>query len=87
MQMNNLNTHSFHLHYSPSITYSLDYKGEYWREKEWQFHGIQLNYLVKRFNTNKSQSNFYLKNGLGLPLAILEIMKQKPSQIFFRYFT
>ncbi len=69
MQMNNLNTHSFHLHYSPSITYSLGYKGEYWREKEWQFHGIQLNYLVKRFNTSKSQSNFYLKNGVGFAFS------------------
>ena len=71
MQMNNFNNHSFHLHFSPSIKYSLGYKAEYWREKEWQFHGMQLNYLIKRYNTYKSQTNIYLKNGLGLAIRDL----------------
>ena len=68
MQMNDFNKHSIHLHFSPTIRYSLGYKGEYWRQKEWQFHGVQLNYLIERLNNPKSQANFYLKNGLGIAL-------------------
>ena len=70
MQMNDFKRHSIHLHYSPSIKYSIGYKGEYWLEKEWQFHGAQLNYLIKRVNTSKSQTNLYLKNGLYVLLLI-----------------
>ena len=66
MQMNDFNRHSVHAHYSPSASYSVGYRGEYWRQKEWQFHGIQFNYLIKRLNTSKSQANFYLKNAAGL---------------------
>ena len=60
MQMNDFNRHSIHVHLSPSKYYSLGYRGEFWRKKEWQFHGTQLNFLIKRFNTRKSQANFYL---------------------------
>ncbi len=66
MIMNDFNRHSVHAHYSPSASYSVGYRGEYWRQKEWQFHGIQFNYLIKRLNTSKSQANFYLKNAAGL---------------------
>ena len=66
MQANDFSKHSFHVHYSPSIDYSIGYRAEYWREKEWQFHGLQLNYLIKRINKPRSQTNFYLKNGIGL---------------------
>ncbi len=83
MQMNNFNTHSFHSHYSPSIKYSLGYKGEYWREKEWQFHGMQLNYLIKRLNTSESQTNIYLKNGIGLALSDLGDFEAKIEPNFF----
>ena len=69
MQMNDFNRHSIHLHLSPSVKYSLGYRGEYWRKKEWQFHGTQLNYLIKRFNTPKSQANFYLKSGAGFAMS------------------
>ena len=37
MQKNDFNRHSFHSHFSPSINYSLGYRGEYWRKKEWTF--------------------------------------------------
>ena len=30
-----------------------------------QFHGAQLNYLVKRWNAEASQANFYMKSGAG----------------------
>jgi len=66
MQMNDANSNAFHLHYSPTIKYSIGYKHEYWRDAKWRFNGAQLNYLVKRFNKPKSQANIYLKNGLGV---------------------
>lgn len=66
MQMNDTNLHSIHIHYSPTIHYSLGYKGEYWRDEKWQFHGLQLNNLVKRWNKPASQANFYLKSGAGI---------------------
>ena len=69
MQMNDFNRHSLHVHLSPSVKYSIGYRGEYWRKKEWQFHGTQLNYLIKRFNTPKSQANLYLKSGAGLAVS------------------
>ena len=33
MQANDYSKHNFHLHYSPSIDYSIGYRAEYWREK------------------------------------------------------
>ncbi len=66
MQMNDMDKHSVHVHYSPTARYSIGYKGEYWREEEWQFHGGQLNYLVKRWNAPTSQANIYLKSGAGV---------------------
>ena len=69
MQMNDFNRHSLHLHFSPKKNYSIGYRGEYWKKKEWQFHGLQFNYLVNRRNTSKSQSNFYLKNGAGMGIS------------------
>ena len=66
MQRNNFMRHSLHVHYSPSINYSLGYRSEYWRSKQWQFHGLQINYLMNRINTPLSQANFYLKNAVGI---------------------
>ena len=97
MQMNNLNKHSAHFHYSPSIKYSVGYRVEYWRKKEWQFHGVQANYLIERINTPKSQSNFYLKNGVGLAISNFRNYENKIEPSLFsgismnwenrRYFT
>ena len=97
MQMNDFNKHGILLHFSPKINYSIGYKGEYWKKKEWQFHGSQFNYLVKRINTSKSQSNFYLKNGAGLAISSFNKNKNKIEPNLFsgisldwenrRYFT
>ena len=65
MQMNDADAHSLHVHYSPTAKYSIGYKAEYWRKEDWQFHGAQLNYLVKRWNKPDSQANIYLKSGGG----------------------
>lgn len=69
MQKNDFNRHSFHSHFSPSINYSIGYRVEYWRKKEWIFHGLQLNYLLKRVNKPNSQANLYFKNALGFALS------------------
>ena len=37
MQMNDFNKHSMHVHFSPSINFSIGYKGEYWRKKNGSF--------------------------------------------------
>lgn len=66
MQMNDRDAHSVHMHYSPTARYSVGYKGEYWRDEDWQFHGVQVNYLGKRWNAPASQANFYIKSGAGV---------------------
>ena len=77
MQMNDFNRHSLHVHLSPSVNYSVGYRGEYWRKKEWQFHGTQINYLIKRFNTSKSQANFYIKSGVGVAVSDYKNLNNK----------
>lgn len=57
---------SIHLHYSPTASYSIGYKGEYWDDSDWQFHGAQLNILAKRWNQPGSQANFYIKSAAGV---------------------
>lgn len=66
MQMNDAVSNSLHVHYSPTATYSIGYKGEYFRDGEWQFHGLQLNNLLKRWNQPDAQANLYLKSGAGV---------------------
>ncbi len=68
MQMNDADAHSLHVHYSPTAKYSVGYKGEYWRKDDWQFHGLQLNYLAKRWNQKASQANIYVKTAAGLSI-------------------
>ncbi len=87
MQMNDFNRHSVHVHLSPSAKYSLGYRAEYWRKKEWQFHGTQLNYLVKRFNTSKSQANFYLKSGAGIAISNYKELDNKLEPNLFTGFS
>ena len=65
MAMNNGDRISSHIHYSPKYFYSLGYKFEYWKDKDYVNHFLQGNYLVERFNNTDSQANIYLKTGLG----------------------
>lgn len=83
MQKNDYKQHSFNLHYSPSVNYSIGYIGQYWRKDHWQFHGAQLNYLLKRINKPKSQTNLYFKNGLGLSYSDnMELENKTEPSIF-----
>ena len=65
MAMNNGDRVSSHIHYSPKYFYSLGYKFEYWKDKDYVNHFLQSNYLVERFNNTDSQANIYLKTGIG----------------------
>ena len=97
MQMNDLNVHSVHVHYTPSTKYSFGYRGEYWRKKDWQFHGGQFNYLINRLNNPRSQANLYFKTGLGVALSDFRDLENKIEPAIFsgisfdwedrRYFT
>ena len=66
MQMNDKGSNALQLHYSPTARYSIGYRGEYFRDSTWQFHGAQVNYLVNRWNNVGSQANLYLKSSIGL---------------------
>jgi len=66
MQMNDAFSNSLHIHYSPTAKYSVGYKGEYFRVREWQFHGVQINNLIHRWNKPDSQANLYLKSAAGI---------------------
>ncbi len=66
MTVNNGDLNSAHIHYSPNANYSVGYKFEYWRDREFTFNGVQVNNLLKRWNMPASQANLYLKSGLGI---------------------
>ena len=62
---NNADRHSAFLHYSPTAKYSIGYHAEYWRDQDYQIHAFHVNNLVKRWNGEASQGNFYLMSGIG----------------------
>ena len=66
MQNNDLYSNSLQLQYSPTANYSVGYTGQYWRGKEWQFQGVQVNNLLHRWNNSDSQGNLYLGSAAGL---------------------
>ena len=57
---------SLHMHYTPSIQYSIGYRYEDWKDKEYASHYAQRNQLLKRWNRSHSQANLYLKTALGV---------------------
>ena len=66
IQKNNVNRNSLLVHVSPTAKYSIGYRGEYWRDAGFQFHGAQFNRLLKRWNRKAAQANVYLKAGAGV---------------------
>lgn len=83
MQMNNAESNNVHIHYSPTARYSIGYKGEYWRDGSWQFHGAQVNILGKRWNKPASQANFYIKTGAGLAYSDAKGFRDKVEPAAF----
>ena len=66
MTFNDHNKYSSLVHYTPSRNYSIGYKVEYWKAKEYWINGLNINYLVKKFNKKHSQRNIYFKSGFGM---------------------
>jgi len=66
MTMNDGDSNSINLQYSPTAKYSVGYTGEYQRADNTKLHVAQINYLVKRWNNPDSQGNFYLESGVGI---------------------
>lgn len=58
--------HSAHIHYSSTVSTSIGYKFEDWRDQEFTVNAIQMNNLLKRWNKKNSQANLYLKSGIGI---------------------
>jgi hypothetical protein len=83
MQMNDSSVNSLQLQYTPTAKYSLGYTGEYWRDEEWQFHGIQLNNLLKRWNNKDSQANLYLFSAAGVAYSDLGSFEGKTEAAGF----
>ena len=65
LQDNDVRT-SLHLHYTPKIRYSIGYRYEDWKDKEYVSHYAQRNQLLKRWNRSHSQANLYLKTAIGV---------------------
>ena len=83
MSMNDGFKNSTHIHYSPSAKYSIGYKGEYWREDEFQIHAIQFNNLLKRWNKKHSQANLYLRSGLGFLYSDYQALNSEIEPVIF----
>ena len=65
MQMNDVDRHSLHIHFSPTARYSIGYRGEYWDVDDYWLHSLAVNNLLRRWNNAESQANLYLKSGVG----------------------
>lgn len=48
MGMNDIDSNSVHVHYSPTATYSIGWRHEYLRESSAHADMAQINYLLKR---------------------------------------
>lgn len=83
LQTNDMNSHSLHLHYSPAASTSVGYRAEYWRKEDWQFHGVQVNHLLRRWNMPEAQANLYLKTAGGIAYSDHEALDGKTSPAGF----
>lgn len=62
---NDENTNSALIHYSPTAKYSIGLRHEYFREAGTHVDTVQLNNLLKRWNSGGQQANLYLQSGVG----------------------
>ena len=66
MTMNDGDSNSLHLHYSPTAKHSIGWRHEYLRDVKAHADTLQINNLLKRWNAPASQANLYLKSGVGV---------------------
>lgn len=75
MQHNNTNASSLHVHYSPTFQDSIGFYAESNWTYDWTFQGVQYNRLLKRWNTENSQANVYVKPPLVSPTPSRAVIK------------
>lgn len=63
--MNDADSDSAYVHYSPEADYSIGVKGEYFRDRKYVVNTAQLNVLAKRWNMPEWQANIYVKGAVG----------------------
>lgn len=66
MTMNDPDTNSAMLLYSPTAWLALGPFVEHYRDTDGELSGLQVNWLAKRWNLPDSQGNFYVLSGLGV---------------------
>lgn len=66
MLANDKEANSSHIHYSPTVDYSIGWRHEYLRGSKAHIDSLQINNLLKRWNKPKEQANLYLKSGVGV---------------------
>ncbi len=66
MTMNDADANSTHIHYSPTFKYSIGWRHDYMRDESTHIDSVQLNNLIKRWNSKGEQANFYIKSGVGI---------------------
>ncbi|MBF97317.1 MAG: hypothetical protein CFH34_01524 [Alphaproteobacteria bacterium MarineAlpha9_Bin4] len=86
MTYNDYTRNSLLLHYSPTSKYSIGYRTQYWQEKEYWINSFNLNYLAKRINRKHSQTNIYLKTGLGILSTDYKEYNDKKEPVFYGEF-
>lgn len=65
MTANDSRAYSVMYSYSTNAKTAFGYTLEYWREADWQFHGVQANRLLKRWNFPDAQANIYAFGAVG----------------------
>lgn len=73
MIMNDKDSNSSHIHYSPTAKYSIGWRHEYRRDNSAHIDAFQLNNLLKRWNGKGEQANLYLKSGLGIATNVDDV--------------
>lgn len=63
--MNDDESDSLYIHYSPEAAYSIGAKSEYFRDRKYVINMGQFNLLLKRWNEAGWQANVYVKSGVG----------------------
>lgn len=66
MSMNDPDINALHVMYTVTPTLSIQNRADYMREDKIFLGGLQLNYLLERWNFPNAQGNIYVSGGVGM---------------------
>jgi hypothetical protein len=66
MQMNDPDMNALHVMYTVTPTFSVQNRADYMRDDDIFVGGLQVNYLLKRWNFPQAQGNIYVSGGGGM---------------------